>query len=93
MSDEMQENVLRRAWKRLRGGYHDVRGTIPFTVIEYWNGECPVCGEHVGIDIKENQLNRTKTARCAECDSEIYRLIKEATKVYQEEQARIHFTE
>ena len=74
-----------RLRKRARNRYHDLRGTVPWKVVGYWNGDCPRCGEHIGIDIKENQLNMNMTARCGACESEIYPLIREHIDLYLEE--------
>jgi hypothetical protein len=39
--------------------------------IGYWNGICPHCGTHVGINILENILTKKHVKFCAKCEKEI----------------------
>ena len=64
-----------KTWLKVK--WARARGRVPYKVVGYWNGVCPRCGEHIGIDIKRNLLTTMLTARCAACGAEIYDLIKE----------------
>ena len=78
----MSESLPRRIYKWLRGGYHDVRGTVPFKIVGYWNGVCPRCGTHIGIDVRVNLLNQRESAVCAYCGEEIWDLIRGDVDLY-----------
>jgi len=43
----------------------------------YWNGLCPLCGEHIGIDILKNVVTKRISAICPCCRQDIYTQIKE----------------
>lgn len=45
-------------------------------IVGYWNGICPLCKEHIGIDLYKDKLTGKKHASCASCNKEIYELIE-----------------
>ena len=34
---------------------------------DYWNGMCPNCGEHIGINIIQHRLTKKKFGICGSC--------------------------
>jgi transcription elongation factor Elf1 len=64
-------------WQRLKAR---ITGKVPYEKVGYFNGNCPYCGTHVGIDVILNQLTRQKSAKCAQCGKDIYDVISSKRK-------------
>ena len=45
-----------------------------FEKLGYFNGECPECGEHIGVWILKE--NSRKTAYCPACEKEIFEKVE-----------------
>lgn len=61
---------------RVRRKVDELRGTTRYKIMRYWNGICPLCDEHIGIDIRMIPAGGGLTAKCPVCGEEIYELIK-----------------
>jgi hypothetical protein len=44
--------------------------------ISYWNGHCPVCKTHIGIDVHKHPVTNKETAACPHCGAEIWERVK-----------------
>lgn len=55
----------------------------PYEVVGYWNGICPRCKTHVGLNIQRHIATRQKHAWCGKCEIDFYKDIpkKEIVKV------------
>lgn len=73
--------VMRRIFKRKKAGV---------LLIGYFNGNCPVCNEHIGIDIFKDKLTQENYAFCAHCNREIFdQLDKSKIMAYKEDKKRL----
>jgi len=64
--------LLKRFWSWLTR-----KRKLPPEKVGYWHGLCPLCGEHIGIDILKNVITRRISATCPCCHQDIYAKIKE----------------
>ena len=77
----MSKNVgiiekIKRIFKRAT-----ILSTSTAEKIGYYNGLCPECHEHIGIDVFRDKVTTVKYAHCALCGREIYRQINQAEMV------------
>lgn len=69
-------SIMDKLKRWLRRTKAQVMRQTTFDVTDYWNGVCPKCGEHVGIDIMHNVASGELIAVCAACGANIFEEIK-----------------
>lgn len=63
-------------FKKIKNWYKRKRAKALYVKTGYWNGTCPLCHEHIGIDLFKDKLTHKPHATCASCNEEIYELIE-----------------
>ena len=43
-----------------------------YDILDYYNGPCPNCGQHIGTDIRMNVLTLRRSAICGACGANVY---------------------